>query len=104
MLAFFGEGRSFLDLAANDVACNDHKGTQEERDSPAIGVERFRGHEMRERQKHGRGQKLPGLHALEAKAGEIAAPPEGSVLENHRTGSRDLSGHREALDEAENDE
>jgi hypothetical protein len=59
---------------------------------------------MRDRQKHARGQKLPGLHALQAKAGEIAAPTEGSVLENHRTGPRDLSGYRETLDETKYDQ
>ncbi len=55
MLSLFGEGRSFLDLAANDVARNDDEGAEEEGDPPAIGVERFLGHVMRERQEHGRG-------------------------------------------------
>jgi hypothetical protein len=91
-------------LAANDVPRDDHQSAEEERDPPAIGVECFRGHEMRNRQKHGRGQKLPRLHALKAKARKIAPPTEGSVLKNHRTGSRNLSGHRETLDETENDE
>jgi hypothetical protein len=49
VFAFFGEGRSFLDLSADDVSRKDHEGTQEERDPPAIGVEGFRGHEMRDR-------------------------------------------------------
>ena len=59
---------------------------------------------MRERQKDRRSENLPGLHALEGKAGEKAPPAEGSVLENHRAGAGDLAGNREALDQTQQDE
>ena len=62
------------------------------------------GHVVRERQEHRRGQDLPGLHALQREAGEEAAPAERRVLEDHRAGAGDLAGHREALDQAQDDE
>src|ERR1700748_980541 len=50
-----------VDLAAYDVARDDDDGTQQERegDPPAVGVERFRGHEMRDRQNHPRAKSCP---------------------------------------------
>ena len=58
-----------------------------------------RGHVMRERQEHGGGQDLPGLHALQREAGEEAAPAERRVLEDHRAGAGDFAGDRESLDQ-----
>ena len=58
---------------------------------------------MRERQEYRRGEDLPGLHALQAEAGVVAAPPKRSMLEDHRAGAGDFPGDREALDETEDD-
>ena len=101
VLALFGEGGRFGDLAANDVAGDDDDEAEDKRNPPAPGSERLLGKIMRERQEYRRGEDLPGLHALKAEAGVVAAPPKRSMLEDHRAGAGDLSGDREALDEAE---
>ena len=59
---------------------------------------------MRERQEHSCGKDLPRLHALQAEAGEEAAPAEWSVLQDHRAGTRDFAGHRKPLDQAQGDQ
>src|SRR5712672_3800343 len=93
----FGECRSLVDVAANDVARNDDDEAEQEGNSPAPGVERFLRHVMRERQENRRGKDLPGLHALEGEARVEAAPPKRSMLENHRTGAGYFAGDSEAL-------
>ena len=104
VLALFGEGGRLLDLAANDVAGDDDDEAEQEGNAPAPGVERLRGHVVRERQEDRRGEDLPGLHALQGEAGEEAAPAERRVLEDHRAGAGDLAGDREALDQPQDDE
>ena len=104
VLALFGESGRLRDLAANDVTCDDDEGAEEKRNPPAPGHEFRLGQEMRERQEDRRGEDLAGLHALEAKAGVVAAPAERSVLENHRTCAGNLPGNREALDQTKDDE
>ena len=104
MLAFFGEGRGFGDLAANDVTRDDDDDAEQEGDPPAPGVERIFGHEMRERQEDRGGEDLPGLHALKGEAGQKAASAERCVLENHGTGAGYLAGDGEALDETQRDQ
>ena len=47
---------------------------------------------------------LPGLHALQAEAGEKAAPAERRMLENHRTRAGDFAGNRKALDQTQDDQ
>ena len=44
------------------------------------------------------------LHALEGEAGVEAAPPERSMLENHRTGAGYFAGDSEALYESKDHE
>ena len=102
--AFFGEGRRFLDLAANDVAGDDDDEAGEERDAPAPRVERVRRHVGGERQEDRGGHDLSGLNALQAEAGEEAAAAERRVLEDHRTRAGDLAGDGEALNEPQDDE
>ncbi len=104
VLTFFGECRSLVDLAANDVAGNDDEEAQQEGNSPAPGVERFLGHVMSERQENRCGEDLPGLHALKSEAGVEAAPTKRSMLENHRTSAGDFTGDSEALYESQYNE
>ena len=104
VLAFLGEGGRLVDLAADDIAGDDDKDAEEERDAPAPGIERFLGHIVRKRQEHGRGEDLTRLHALQGEAGEEAAPAERRMLEDHRARAGDLAGDGEALDQAEHDE
>jgi hypothetical protein len=103
-LHLFGEGLRLLDVAPDVVADDHHDGAHQEGDPPAPGHERRIRHEVRQRQEDGRGEDLPGLHALEGEAGEEAAPAERRALEDHGAGPGDLAGDREALDEAQDDE
>jgi hypothetical protein len=49
-------------------------------------------------------EELAGLHALEGEARVVTAPPERSVLEDHRAGRADLARDREPLHEAQGHE
>src|SRR5262249_10532571 len=57
-----------------------------------------------QRQKDCRSQDLSCLNSLQCKTRIPAAPPEGGVLEDHRTGPGDLSGNRKSLDQTKGDE
>ena len=104
VLVFLGEGRCFIDFAADDVAGDDDEEAEQERYPPAPAVECFGWHVGCERQEDRRCKDLAGLNPLESKAGIESAPPERGMLEDHRTGSGDFSGNRKALDQAQDNE
>ena len=103
-LVFFCEGGSFVDPAANNVACDDDEQAEEERDPPTPGIERLLRHVGGEWQKDRRGDDLGGLHALQREARIEAASAKRRMLENHRARAGDLTSNREALDEPKKNE
>ena len=104
VLTFFGEGRRLIDLAADDVARDDDDDAEQEGNTPPPAHERLGRHVVRERQKHRRGEDLPGLHALQRKACEECSPAERSVLQDHGACPGNLTGDRKALDQPQDDQ
>ena len=104
MLALFREGRRLLDLAPDDVAGDQHDHAHQEGNPPSPR------HEGVVRQRVGQGQKdrsrqnLARLHALQGETGEISAPPERRVFEDHRTRARNLARDRKSLDQPQPDQ
>src|SRR5262245_10703054 len=104
MPALRGERRRLIHLAADDIACNDDDEAEDKGNTPTPGIESLFRHVRSERQEYSSGQDLTGLYALQRKAGKETAPTEWRMLQDHRTGPRDLTGDGEALDQSQNDE
>jgi len=78
VLAFLAKAGVFLDLAAGSDSRYDDEDAQQERDAPAPNGELVLAHIGGDRQEHGGGEDLAGLHALQCKASREAARPKGA--------------------------
>ena len=102
--ALLGENRRLLDAAANEVAGRHREYAEKKRHAPPPCHERISRHVCRQRQEDGGGEDLTGLHSLESEARIESAMAERRVLENHRARAGDFAGHRESLNQAQDDE
>ena len=101
MRLLLGEGRRLLDLAADDIAGDEDEHAEQEGHAPSPADEGLVRQRVAQRQKHCGRKDLSGLNALQREAGEIAAPAEGSVLEDHRTRAGNFARDSKSLDEAQ---
>jgi hypothetical protein len=95
------ERRRLVDATPDDVARDDHDGAQVEGDPPAPGGKGVLGQPRRQRQEHRCGDDGCGLRTLQGEAGIVAAAPERCVLHDHGAGATQFTGHREPLDDAQ---
>jgi hypothetical protein len=98
------ERRCLVEPATDQVAEHDHDGAEEEGDAPSPREKLVLGQDRGKRQEHRRSEHLPALGAAECEAGEEPAAVVGGVLEGHGVGAGLLTGGREALEQAEDDE